>query len=160
MVAAAHVVAVAERRGCDAAPIDPAVEEDRLRLLSYVWPDQRARFERLAGALEVARRASAVAVDAADACDWLEARLAEPADGVATVVFHSIFMQYLSDRGSRSTAWRRSRRRAGADRHARPWPGCGWSPAATQAEVRLTSWPGGAERCSPPPASTVSPCAG
>lgn len=138
-------VAVAERRGCDAAPIDPTREEDRLRLLSYVWPDQRARFERLAGALEVAGRV-AVAVDAADACDWLDARLSEPADGVATVVFHSIFVQYLSvtARSRLRSTIEEAGRRAG-DAASLAWlrmePG-----GARHADVRLTMWPGGHER--------------
>ena len=39
-------VEVAERRGCDAAALDPARPEDRLTLLSYVWPDQPKRLER------------------------------------------------------------------------------------------------------------------
>ena len=140
-----HAVAVAERRGCDAAPIDPALEEDRLRLLSYVWPDQRARFERLAGALEVAGRV-AVVVDAADACDWLEARLSAPADGVATVVFHSIFTQYLTVEGrSRLIATiEEAGRRAG---HAGPLAWLRMEPGGDrQTEVRLTLWPGGGER--------------
>jgi hypothetical protein len=138
-------VAVAERRGCDAAPIDPTHEEDRLRLLSYVWPDQSARFERLAGALEVARRV-AVAVDAADACDWLDAHLSEPADGVATVVFHSIFVQYLTVAGrSRLRATIEEAGRRAIDAAPLAWlrmePG-----GARHAEVRLTTWPGGRER--------------
>jgi len=140
-----RAVAVAQRRGCDAAPIDPSREDDRLRLLSYVWPDQRARFERLAGALEVARRV-AVVVDAADACDWLDARLSEPVDGVATVVFHSIFVQYLTAAG-------RSRLLAtieAAGRRARQGAPLAWlrmePGGARHAEVRLTMWPGGRER--------------
>jgi hypothetical protein len=34
-------------------------------------------------------------VERAGAAGWTEARLAEPAPGLATVVFHSIVMQYL-----------------------------------------------------------------
>jgi hypothetical protein len=140
-----RTVAVAERRGCDAAPIDPAREDDRLRLLSYVWPDQRARFERLAGALEVAARLPVV-LDAADACDWIETRLSEPADGVATVVFHSIFVQYLTVEGrARLLATiEEAGRRAG---HAAPLAWLRMEPGGDrQTEVRLTLWPGGHER--------------
>jgi hypothetical protein len=140
-----RAVEVVERRGCDAAPIDPAREDDRLRLLSYVWPDQRARFERLAGALEVARQVE-VAVDAADACDWLEARLSEPADGVATVVFHSIFFQYLTveARGRLLATIEAAGRRAG---HAAPLAWLRMEPGGDrQTEVRLTLWPGPRER--------------
>src|SRR5204862_223229 len=87
-------VAIGERRGCDAAPIDPTRDEDRLRLLSYVWPDQRARFERLAGALEVAGRV-AVVVDTADACDWLGPALSAPVHGDAARVAERL--QVLGD---------------------------------------------------------------
>lgn len=140
-----RAVEVGERRGCDAAPIDPAREEDRLRLLSYVWPDQRARFERLAAALEVARRV-AVVVDAADACDWLETHLSEPAEGVATVVFHSIFVQYLTveGRGRLLATIEEAGRRAA---HAAPLAWLRMEPGGDrQTEVRLTLWPGGRDR--------------
>jgi len=140
-----RAVEVGERRGCDAAPIDPGREDDRLRLLSYVWPDQRARFERLTGALEVARGVP-VTVDAADACDWLETRLSEPADGAATVVFHSIFVQYLTVERRRRllAAIEEAGRRAG---RADPLAWLRMEPGGDrQTEVRLTLWPGGRER--------------
>ena len=35
--------AVVERRGCDAAPVDPLSQEGRLIMRSYVWPDQCER---------------------------------------------------------------------------------------------------------------------
>ena len=52
------------------------------------------RLERLRGALAVASEVDAN-VEQAGAAEWIEAKLAEPAHGVATVVFHSIVMQYL-----------------------------------------------------------------
>jgi hypothetical protein len=87
-------VTPAETAGCDIAPIDPRDREAVLRLASYVWPDQRARLARLRAALEMAR-AEAVAVEAADAADWLAMRLAVPRPGVTRVVMHSIMWQYL-----------------------------------------------------------------
>jgi hypothetical protein len=87
---------VASRAGCDRHPLDPRSEEDRLTLTSYVWADQPARFERLRAALELAAEVEAP-VERAGAAEWVEARLVDPASGVATVVFHSIVMQYLSD---------------------------------------------------------------
>jgi hypothetical protein len=138
-------VTVAERRGCDAAPIDPSREDDRLRLLSYVWPDQAERFERLAAALEVAQHLE-VTVDACDACDWLDARLSEGADEVATVVFHSIFVQYLTDeaRTRLKAAIEDAGRRATV---AAPFAWLRMEPGGKlETEVRLTSWPGGHER--------------
>jgi len=47
-------VEVAERRGCDVAPVDPATPRGRETLLAYVWPDQKARVERLKAALALA----------------------------------------------------------------------------------------------------------
>ena len=49
-------LSVTERRGCDASPLDPRSDEDRLTLMSYVWPDQTERFELLRAALEIAAR--------------------------------------------------------------------------------------------------------
>jgi hypothetical protein len=88
-------VRVAERAGCDPAPLDPTTHEGRLTLTSYVWADQRARLERLRGALEVASRVPAVVVRRG-ASDWLAEVLAAPAGGVVTVVWHSVVRQYLA----------------------------------------------------------------
>src|ERR1043165_2008752 len=87
---------VGERRGSDLTPLDPSREEGELTLLSFVWADQTARLAALRGAIEVARRVPA-AVEAADAPRWLEARLRDLQAGAATVVFHSIMWQYMSE---------------------------------------------------------------
>ena len=52
--------------GCDLAPIDAATAEGRLRLRSFVWPDQLDRLARLDGALAAAQ-ADPPVVDQADA---------------------------------------------------------------------------------------------
>jgi hypothetical protein len=85
---------IALRHGCDRRPVDPRSEEGRLTLTSYVWPDQVERLERLRGALAVAGDVDAV-VERAGAAEWIETRLAELSSDAATVVFHSIVMQYL-----------------------------------------------------------------
>jgi hypothetical protein len=87
---------IAARAGCDPEPVHPCTEEGRLTLLSYVWADQLERIERLRAALRVATEVDGL-VERAGAADWIERRLAEPAPGVATIVFHSIVMQYLPD---------------------------------------------------------------
>lgn len=135
---------VVERAGCDAAPVDAGSEEGRLTLLSYAWPDQPARMERLRFALELAAR-EPIEVQRADAVEWVRGRLAEPATGAATVVFHSIVMQYL-------TATERDELRAvifDAGRRARPDAPLAWlrmEPAERRAAIRLTLWPGGEDR--------------
>lgn len=136
-------VEVAGRRGCDAAPLDPTDATDRLRLLSFVWPDQVHRFERLAAALDIARR-HPPAVDAADAGAWAAAQLGSASEGVGTVVYHSIVWQYLAP-STRDTL-RAALREAGE--RSTPETPLAWlrmEPAGPVADLRLTTWPGGAE---------------
>lgn len=85
---------IAERAGCDPAPLDPRDAADRLTLTSYVWADQVDRVERLRGALGLAA-AVPTAVEALPASAFLRRALAEPRPGVATVVWHSVVRQYL-----------------------------------------------------------------
>jgi hypothetical protein len=87
-------VEVAERAGCDPTPVDPTSDEGLLSLRSSVWADQTQRLARLDGAVAIARRVPAE-VTAASVDDWLPPRLAEPAEGVATVVYHSVVEEYL-----------------------------------------------------------------
>lgn len=82
---------IAERTGCDVAPVDPVA--DGVRLLSYVWPDQQERVARLRGALEIAARVPATVVRA-DATEFLTGLAPRP--GMVTVVWHSLMWQYLS----------------------------------------------------------------
>ncbi len=137
-------VEVVERRGCDLRPLDPSAEEGRLTLLSFVWPDQAERLMRLRGALALAPQLP-VAVDGAGAAGWITEQLADPADGVATVVFHSIVMQYLPEAERRD--FERHVREAGeaADGKA-PLAWLRMEPGGEQAKVRLTTWPGGEDR--------------
>jgi hypothetical protein len=134
---------VAERRGCDPSPIDPTTEEGRLRLRCFVWPDQVERRARLDAALEVAARVPAV-VEQADGPDWVEARLAEPSDGVATVVYHSIVLQYLP-RERRQVLRERLVAAGARATDAAPVHWLRMEPGRDEAELRLTSWPGGRE---------------
>ncbi len=93
-------VRIVARRGCDLHPVDPLTEPGRLWLTSFVWPDHTDRHRRLAGALALAAAAGprGAPVDRADAVDWLRGRLGETVeDGVLTVVWHSVFWQYLDD---------------------------------------------------------------
>jgi hypothetical protein len=136
---------VAERRGCDASPLDPRSEADRLTLMSYVWPDQVHRFAQLSAALEIARRDELV-VERANAAEWAERALADRGSGVATVLFHSILVQYLSpeEGGALHDAITSAGRRATRDA---PFAWLSMEPGGgDQTAVRLTSWPGGQER--------------
>lgn len=131
---------VAERRGCDRNPIDPTTDDGRLTLLSFVWPDQLDRVEHLEAAIAIARQVPA-AVDHADAGEWVEQRLAEPVADTATVVFHSIVLQYLPTETRHRV---RDALRAAGER-ATPDASIHWArmePAGDRADLRLTSWTG------------------
>jgi hypothetical protein len=139
-------ITIAERRGCDRDPIDARSEDGRLTLLSYVWPGQTERFTMLRAALDVARDAP-VAIDRADIPDWLARQLDEPVPDHATVVFHSIVWQYLTD-DERATA---EAALATAGERATGSAPLAWlrlEPSAdlTHTELRVTTWPGGEER--------------
>jgi hypothetical protein len=136
-------LAVAERLGCDRSPIDATTEDGRLRLLSYVWPDQRERFRLIEGALKVAREVP-VEIEAAGAADWLDRRLAEPRAGVVTVVFHSIVMQYVDEAEQARISALLAR--AGADETAGPLARVSMEPGGERTHIRVTLWPGGRER--------------
>lgn len=90
-------VSVVLRAGCDLAPLDPTDSADALRLRAYLWPDQRARTERLDAALAIARAVPA-AVERADAVDWIAASVAPPREGAVRVLYSTVAWQYLPPR--------------------------------------------------------------
>lgn len=137
---------VVERRACDQAPIDAGSEEGALRLKAYVWPEQRERMRRLEGALEVFRRAP-VKVETADAAAWVR-DVADPKAGAATVVYHSIFIQYPPE-GVRKNILSAIREKGEAATPDAPFAWLRMEPQdgpSYVVEVRLTEWPGSRER--------------
>jgi len=85
--------AVANRRGVDLSPLDPTKPADLLRLSSFLWPDQP---ERLA-MTRAAAGAVPAPVDAGDAIDWLEDRLAQAPEGHLHLVQNTVAWQYFPD---------------------------------------------------------------
>jgi hypothetical protein len=140
------LVTIAERRGCDRDPIDAGTEDGRLTLLSYVWPGQTERFEMLRAALDVARDFP-VAIDRAGIPAWLAAQLRDPVPGRATVVFHSITWQYLTDdeRAAAEAELASAGERSTGDAPL-AWLRLEPSADLSHTELRLTTWPGGSER--------------
>jgi hypothetical protein len=135
---------VIERAGCDPAPIDATTDEGALTLQSFIWPEQLERLELLRAAIEVARR-TPVTVDRASATDWLGDRLARERGGSATVVFHSIMWGYLTnDARARITRTLHEAGERATDSDPLAW--LRMEPGADQADVTLTTWPGGEER--------------
>lgn len=101
------------RKGCDLQPVDPSSEEGALTLRSSVWPDQRERLSRLDGAIRIASEVP-VEIDAIGAADFLERELAIQVPGTATVVYHSVFLQYVPDAERRRMREAVTRAAAGA----------------------------------------------
>ena len=87
---------VASHAACDVSPIDLHSDGAALRLMSYVWPDQRERLDRLRAAIALAQRLQ-IRVEAADALTWAQDVLATQRAGCATVLYHSVMWQYLPE---------------------------------------------------------------
>jgi len=85
---------IVDRGGCDMAPLSAASEDDRLTLLSFIWPDDVERFGRARAALMLAAD-DPVAIAPAAAQDWLPGAVAATTDGVLTVVWQSVVRQYV-----------------------------------------------------------------
>ncbi|HEX3908844.1 MAG TPA: DUF2332 domain-containing protein [Mycobacteriales bacterium] len=137
---------VVERSGGDLAPIDPATTEGRLTLTAYVWADQVARIERLRGALAIA--AAVPAQVRAENAIATVSRLT-PTHGTWTLLWHSIFRQYLSqaERDALSTAIAAV---GAAATPAARFAHVFLEPASPAdggfAEVIVTTWPGATRR--------------
>jgi hypothetical protein len=133
-------VTVASRAGCDPSPVDARTAEGRLTLLSYTWPDHPERIRRLQTAVTIARDVP-YQVDRAGAGEWLEAQLAEPVSGVATVVYHSVVWPYLNDDERRhvTAAIETAGARATADA---PLAWLRMEPGAKEADLSLRIYPG------------------
>jgi len=94
---------VVERKGCDLQPIDPTSEDGSLTLRSFIWADQLGRLAQLDGAIAIASDFP-IEVERIHAAAFLHRELAIPRPDVATVVFHSVFMQYVDDAGRHEIA--------------------------------------------------------
>lgn len=85
--------AIRNRAACDQNPLNAASADDRLRLRSYIWPDQPERLERVNAAMEIAQALS-ITPEACDAAEWVAHKLATRAKDALTVIYHSVFFQY------------------------------------------------------------------
>ncbi|WP_374572979.1 DUF2332 domain-containing protein [Phenylobacterium sp.] len=137
---------VAARAACDRRPGDLTDPAQRRRLLAYIWPDQFERLGRIRAAIDLALELG-VKVDAADAVAWTRERVA-PRAGRATVLFHSVFWQYMpaESQAALAAAIADVGARAGAEApfawlRMEPAP-----PSMAAMEVRLTLWPAGEDR--------------
>jgi hypothetical protein len=86
-------LSVRHRAACDLNPLDITDTDQGLRLRSYIWPDQADRLARFDGAVALALD-NFVQVERANAATWLAEKLATRAKDAATIVYHSVFLQY------------------------------------------------------------------
>jgi hypothetical protein len=143
---------VRHRAACDLNPLDIDDPEQLLRLRSYIWPDQPERLARFDGAVELARQAH-VKVERADAALWLKQKLSGRARDAATIVYHSIFLQYPS-RETRAAIVGAIREAGEAATPDAPLAWVRLEPEALTDGVRdslrmtldITTWPGGERR--------------
>jgi hypothetical protein len=140
------------RAASDLRPLDIGDPAQRLQLRSYIWADQRERLARFDAAADLAL-ATGVRVERADAAQWLARKLEERAVDRATVVYHTVFLQYppratrdaleamIALAGERATdraplAWLR----------LEPEGVLGGDAYSPRFLVDLTTWPGGQRR--------------
>ncbi len=140
-------IEVLSRAGCDLAPIDPANDDDRTRLLSYIWADQADRKARTWAALETAA-ANPVRVEKEDAVTWLEKRLGEAHPNAVHVISHTIMWQYMSPTDQR----RGQDMIVAAGSHATGDAPLAWlrleaDNGGPGAALTLAIWPAGIEKC-------------
>lgn len=140
-------IEILSSRGVDLHPIKASDAQSRERLLSCVWADQPDRARRLEDALALAQ-IHPPQVDQGDAGPWLAEQLASPGqDGVCRVVYHSMFMQYLTVR--RRDAIASIMRRASVQATSRrplAWISFERTQARYEVVLRLSLWPQGESR--------------
>ncbi len=139
-------IEVIARGACDRKPVDLTDAAARRRLRAYVWPDQFDRLERLDAAVAMAL-AAGTRVEAEDAVSWARRRAA-PEAGAVTVLYHSVFWQYMPAESQTALAAVIAAHGAAARAEA-PFAWLRMEPDPDNSAVmqtRLTLWPGGETR--------------
>jgi hypothetical protein len=142
-----QALAVVAQKGCDQNPLDPKSPDQRLRLLSYIWPDQPERLIRMREALDFAAARPAV-VEKAEAADWVERQLrALAAPGIARMLYHTIVWQYLPEASkARILAALAEAGAAATEQTPLAWFRFENDMAGDGGLMELTLWPGGETR--------------
>lgn len=139
-------VSVIERAACDRRPVKISDPAARARLRAYVWADQLDRMRRLEAAIALAL-AEGVTVEESDAVAWTIAQAA-PHNGAATVIYHSVFWQYMPPESQAALLAAIEAHGASASNDA-PFAWLRMEPPPNDLanmELRLTLWPGGEDR--------------
>lgn len=133
---------VIERQGCDVHPLDAANPDHADTLLSFVWPDQQERFERLRSAIRVARE-HPVHVVQSEGIAWMRVA-AQPCEGAATVVMHTVITEHMTVEARTSLREAMDELAAHATASA-PLAWVRMEPGEQGYDTRLTRWPGESE---------------
>ncbi len=138
-------IEVLDREASDIKPLDPNNPDDRLRMLSYIWPDQTERIENTRRAIDLACKTHRSVLQE-DALAFLERRL-EPVAQATRVIYHSIMWQYLSNEAQ--AEGEAMIHQAGVN--ATPDTPLAWLRAEPDAQrgsaaITLNLWPGGKMR--------------
>ena len=139
-------IEIVRTKGCDVAPVDLTDPAQALRLKAYIWPEHTVRFERMEAAIAEARKAAPDLVRM-NAADFVEAELARPQEpGTTRVLMHSIVWQYVPEDQQRrvTAAMEAAGARATPDRPL-AWISLEANRVVHNHELRLRTWPGGAE---------------
>lgn len=131
-------IEIAQRRGCDIHPLNASNPVDADTLLSFVWPDQTARFARLRAALQIARTFPPE-IDTADGIEWLQSAV-QPSSGSMTVVMHTVITEHMTQdvRERLRAAIRRIGETASTQA---PFAWARMEPSAGAYETSVTLWP-------------------
>lgn len=132
-------ISVHERKACDVSPVSAVT--DKNRLLSYVWPDQFERINRIRGAIDLAAKAN-FKIDAMEATQWLRMQDNNSARIRSRVFYHSIIWQYFSE--EQKIGFKAAMEMIGSQAsHNAPVIWMRLEPAEKRqhAELKITIWP-------------------
>ena len=130
---------VASRAACDLHPLDVCKDVDADTLLSFVWPDQSERFERLKAAIEITR-AHPVRIEAGDGIEWIGSSAA-PVSGSATVALHTVVTEHMPQHTRQALSATISQLGRQATQDA-PFAWVRMEPGQRGYQTAATLWPG------------------
>lgn len=134
---------IAERQGCDIAPVDVGQHENQRRLESYIWPDQPERLVRLRGAVSIAKELETRVIhESADV--FVEKAFQGPAPQAVRVIAHTIMWQYMpEDMQARIESTIRQAGETASGESPVAWLRLEPVDVKDPPSLRLTLWPGG-----------------
>jgi len=131
-------IEIAERRGVDLNPLDPSCNADALRLMAYLWPDQRERLNRTQAAIDL----HDATLDQGDAIAWLDTHLTDTPDRLH-LIYHTIAWQYFpTEAQAKGTALIQAQGARATTRSPLAWLSMESDGQAPGAALTLRVWPG------------------